>query len=955
MRRGREVACGARIAHVRQRLLPPCAVTDPTFSTALAALTGATAPLPRRRLRADLSRVLRADLPPAHDQPRREHVGRVGHRQLPAAAPREPQPGLPRLGARLGTVVPPRALSRVQGDAREADRRAAVRLRSRHGAHLPAPRGVPHSDPLAARATRPTTSSARSRDRASEQGIERRDRLGRQGLPAARAAGVWLLNPGRGGPASVEEQWVCVENGDERLGVPPEHVTDYLALVGDSSDNVPGVKGIGDKTARELVHEFGDLEAILAAAPTLTKKRPREALLEQADHGAPLEGTSHDSRRSPAHARARRDAGARAGHVALRQLFVELEFHTLARSLGDVAATIAAATQLGAPEPTAETTRPATQLRRPSTRSGARAHDRTRARRRRTSPSTPRRSSSRTARRKSIRCGRRSWRSRSRSDRARRSTLPLAHRASRPAQGDLLLGDTAEATRRPGATRTKRTRPSRSSRAAKAREDRRANEHRGARARGRRAAREEPSAARRSSDGAAPRAARGSGRRRSAQNAKYDLLVLRRAGITLRGLGLRHDARELRARSGPALARARSARARVPRPHDDDVRGSLRQGKAASSRSTWCRSSCARDYSCEDADMTLAAASSVFEPQLEAQQIYELYRDVEMPLVGVLAEMEWAGIAIDLAWFASLKERFARERERVEQEIYAAAGGEFNINSNPQLREILFEQLAAAGAQADGDRALDRRERAAGARRRRTRAARAADGVSRALEAREHVPRRAARAGESAHGAAAHVVQPDGRGDGAALVERSEPPEHPDPPRARPRHSPRLHSARRAGCFSPPTTRRSSCACSRTCPAIRRSCRRSKSGGDIHRQTAALIFDVPLDEVTSEMRARAKTINFATIYGQGAHALSRQLKIAHAEAKEFIERYFERFQRRARVPRLDGRVRARARLRARPSSSAGATSRSCATATSTSGHSASARRRTRPSRARRRT
>ncbi|HEY6167092.1 MAG TPA: DNA polymerase, partial [Verrucomicrobiae bacterium] len=68
-----------------------------------------------------------------------------------------------------------------------------------------------------------------------------------------------------------------------------------------------------------------------------------------------------------------------------------------------------------------------------------------------------------------------------------------------------------------------------------------------------------------------------------------------------------------------------------------------------------------------------------------------------------------------------------------------------------------------------------------------------------------------------------------------------------------------------------------------------------KAGGDIHRQTAALIFDVPLDAVSSEMRARAKTINFATIYGQGPHALSKQLKISHGEAKEFIERYFERF------------------------------------------------------------
>jgi DNA polymerase-1 len=67
------------------------------------------------------------------------------------------------------------------------------------------------------------------------------------------------------------------------------------------------------------------------------------------------------------------------------------------------------------------------------------------------------------------------------------------------------------------------------------------------------------------------------------------------------------------------------------------------------------------------------------------------------------------------------------------------------------------------------------------------------------------------------------------------------------------------------------------------------------TGGDIHRQTAAIIFDVPIENVSTEMRARAKTINFATIYGQGAHALSRQLKIEHAEARAFIARYFERF------------------------------------------------------------
>jgi len=66
-------------------------------------------------------------------------------------------------------------------------------------------------------------------------------------------------------------------------------------------------------------------------------------------------------------------------------------------------------------------------------------------------------------------------------------------------------------------------------------------------------------------------------------------------------------------------------------------------------------------------------------------------------------------------------------------------------------------------------------------------------------------------------------------------------------------------------------------------------------GGDIHRQTAAVIFGVAEANVTGEMRARAKTINFATIYGQGAMALSRQLGITLEEAKAFIKHYFERF------------------------------------------------------------
>ena len=68
-----------------------------------------------------------------------------------------------------------------------------------------------------------------------------------------------------------------------------------------------------------------------------------------------------------------------------------------------------------------------------------------------------------------------------------------------------------------------------------------------------------------------------------------------------------------------------------------------------------------------------------------------------------------------------------------------------------------------------------------------------------------------------------------------------------------------------------------------------------RAGGDIHRGTAAIIFGVAESAVTPEMRSRAKTINFGTIYGQGPYALSRQLGISQEEAKAFITQYFERF------------------------------------------------------------
>src|SRR5690606_8236672 len=67
------------------------------------------------------------------------------------------------------------------------------------------------------------------------------------------------------------------------LGVPPHHVADYLGLIGDSSDNVLGVKGIGPKTAIQLIEQFGSVDEILANAEAVTSKRARESLLQFAD------------------------------------------------------------------------------------------------------------------------------------------------------------------------------------------------------------------------------------------------------------------------------------------------------------------------------------------------------------------------------------------------------------------------------------------------------------------------------------------------------------------------------------------------------------------------------------------------------------------------------------------------------------------------------------------------
>ena len=97
----------------------------------------------------------------------------------------------------------------------------------------------------------------------------------------------------------------------ERFGVPPSKVVEVQALIGDSSDNVPGVPGIGVKTAALLINEFGDLETLLARASEIKQEKRRESLITFADQARLSKALVHSRHPCAARCRARRDRGAR--------------------------------------------------------------------------------------------------------------------------------------------------------------------------------------------------------------------------------------------------------------------------------------------------------------------------------------------------------------------------------------------------------------------------------------------------------------------------------------------------------------------------------------------------------------------------------------------------------------------------------------------------------------------
>jgi DNA polymerase I len=697
--------------------------------------------------------------------------------------------------------------------------------------------------------------------------------------------GVWLLNPGRGGPANVEEHWVGVENAEERLGVSPEFVTDYLALVGDSSDNIPGVRGIGDKTATELVKQYGHLESILAHAAEIPKKRPREALLEHAENARLSKElvTIRDDLSVPFDLESLEVK--QPDHHRLRDLFIELEFHALAKDSA-VQAPVEQEPQRSVNYVTVDTLEAMEHaIRRAREAEVISVATETLIHPESPQPVDPLRSSL-----VSIAIA---------VAEGEAYYFPLRHRLPQGGgQGELLVD------------------------AAGDRSATDASEERGLIRGGDEAVSEMPAKKRATNSDSLSIAARmlretrpASVRnlpplhspemqplrdlladptiRKTAQNSKYDLLMLRSAGVDLAGL----DFDTMLASYVLDPGRRSHGLDVLALEFLDHTMTSYTDlcGKGRSAIPfDQCPVQAARDYACEDTDMALRLRR-IFEPQLESYELTRLFEGVEIPLVNVLAEMEWTGITIDLPWFSSLKQRFKAEREAVEKQIYEAAGEAFNINSNPQLREILFGKLnlpvikrTNTGPSTDAAVLMELAEEGH-------------ELPTKLMEYRElsklentyldALPRLVNPKTGRLHTSFNQTVASSGR------LSSSDPNLQNIPIRRqlgrdiRRGFIPREGWVLLAADYSQIELRLLA-HLSRD-PAFVEA---FQAGGDIHRQTAALIFEVPLNEVTGTMRSRAKTINFATIYGQGAHALSLQLGIEHAEAKEFIARYFERFQ-----------------------------------------------------------
>lgn len=302
----------------------------------------------------------------------------------------------------------------------------------------------------------------------------------------------------------------------------------------------------------------------------------------------------------------------------------------------------------------------------------------------------------------------------------------------------------------------------------------------------------------------------------------------------------------------------------------------------------------AAPYAAEDADITLRLWQR-FKPQLHREKVTTVYETMERPLVPVLARMEMAGIKVDRDVLSRMSNSFAQKMAGLEAEIHELAGRSFNVGSPKQLGEILFDEMALEGGKKGKTGAY-----ATGADVLEDLAAQGQDLPARVLDWRglsklkstytdalqDHINPETGRVHTS------YVIA----GANTGRLASSDPNLQNIPVRSE--EGRRIREAFIADegkvlvslDYSQIELR--ILADIAGIDALKQAFR---EGQDIHAATASEMFNVPLDEMTPEVRRQAKAINFGVIYGISGFGLSRNLRIPRAEAQGFIDRYFERF------------------------------------------------------------
>lgn len=302
-----------------------------------------------------------------------------------------------------------------------------------------------------------------------------------------------------------------------------------------------------------------------------------------------------------------------------------------------------------------------------------------------------------------------------------------------------------------------------------------------------------------------------------------------------------------------------------------------------------------KEYAGEDADITLQLKNA-FVPLLKEKEVEKVFREVESPLVKVLTDMEFEGVKIDVDFLNDYSKELDKSAKEAEENVYQQAGVRFNLSSPKQLGEVLFEKLkldpkakkTRTGQYATGEDVL-------------LKLASQNKIVDDILAYREltklkstyvdALPEMINRKTGRVHTSYAQAVAVTGR------LASTNPNLQNIPIR-----TDRGREIRKA--FIPRNAEHVLISADysqielRIVAAIsgdKNMCEAFRSGIDIHTATAAKVYNVDAADVTKEMRYKAKSVNFGIIYGQGAFGLADNLGISRTEAKEIIDNYKKEF------------------------------------------------------------